>query len=83
MEKTLTLAEIRDKLAAHYRGIFDRWFFLMEEAKAAHLDGDEDTFKAISRRADKLSDNMDGIKNAAGVLGIDLADFLGAVNADR
>ena len=82
MEKTLTLTEIRDKLAAHYRGIFDRWYLLMEEAKAAHLDGDEDAFKAISQRADKLSDNMDGIKTAVGVLGIDLADFLDAVNAE-
>lgn len=83
MEKTLTLAEIRDKLAAHYRVIFDRWYLLMDEAKVSNLDGDEDAYRAITRRADKLSDNMDGIKIAVGVLGIDLADFQSAVNADR
>ncbi len=83
MEKTISLAEIQEKLAVYYRGIYGRWFFLMEEAKAANLDGDEDAYRAISRRADKLSDNMDGIKTAVGVLGIDLADFQSAVNADK
>ncbi len=83
MEKAITLAEILDKLATLYRAIFDRWYLLMDEANAANLDGDEDAYRAISRRADKLSDNMDGIKTAVGVLGIDLADFQSAVNADR
>lgn len=83
MENAIPRKEIREKLSAYYRGIYDRWFVLMDEAKAADLDGDDDAFKALSRRADKLSDIMDGIKAAAEVLGVDPGDFLAAVNSDR
>lgn len=83
MENGMQIKDIREKLSAHYRGLYDRWFALMDEAKAADLDGDDAAFKAITRRADKLSDIMDGIKVSAEVLGIEPDDFLKAVNADR
>ena len=83
MENPTTTAEVRDTLALLYRGRFDQWFRLMEEAKAALQDGDEEAHKALSRRADKRSDFMDGIKAAAEALGIDPPEFMAAVNADR
>ena len=55
----------------------------MEEAKSAAHDDDMDAHQAITRRADKKSDFMEGIKYAAQILGIDVDEFLAAVNADR
>lgn len=83
MENALTRDEIKGRLADLYRGLYDSWFRLMDEAKAAAHDDDQDAFKAITRRADKRSDFMDGIKNAAEVLGISPDEFMATVNADR
>ncbi len=83
MKSTHTHEEIKDALAVLYRDRYDSWFLLMEEAKEAIHDGDEDAHKAISRRADKRSDFMDGIKAAAEALGIEWTEFMAAVNADR
>ena len=83
MKSTFTHEEIKDALAVLYRDRHDSWFLLMEEAKAAIHDGDEDAHKAISRRADKRSDFMDGVMSAADALGIEWAEFMAAVNADR
>lgn len=83
MENPTTPAEVRDTLALLYRGRFDQWFRLMEEAKAALHDGDEEAHGALTRRADRKSDFMDGIKTAAEALGVGPADFMAAVNADR
>ena len=83
MKDIIPRTEIRDTLALLYRERFDSWFRLMEEAKAALQDGDEEAHKALSRRADKRSDFMDGIKAAAEALGIDPPEFMAAVNADR
>lgn len=83
MEDAITREEIRNRLAVHYRGIYDSWHFLMDEATAAIHDGDEDAHKAITRRSDKKSDFMEGIKSAAEVLGIKQGEFMEAVNADR
>ena len=82
MENAIPINTIRDKLAVRYRAIYDRWFVLMDEAKAADLDGDDTAFTAITRRADKLSDIMDGMKVSAEVLGISTDELLTAVNAD-
>lgn len=83
MKNALTHEEIRTRLTVYYRDLYDRWFLLMNEAKTAVDDGDDDAFKALSRRADKKSDFMDGIKAAAELLGIEPVEFMAAVNADR
>ena len=83
MENAITRDEIMNRLAVHYRAIYDSWYQLMEEAKSAAHDDDMDAHKAITRRADKKSDYMEGIKSAAQVLGIGADEFLDAVNADR
>lgn len=83
MKSTFTHEEIKDALAVLYRDRYDSWFLLMEEAKAAIHDGDEDAHKAISRRADKRSDFMEGIMSAAEALGIEYFEFKASVNVDR
>ena len=83
MKNPIPPEEIRDTLAVIYRERYDRWHMLMDEASAAAHDDDEEAHKALSRRADKLSDFMDGIKTAAEALGIELTEFMAAVNADR
>ena len=83
MENTITREEIKNKLATFYRGLYDSWYRLMDEAKAAAQDGDDDAHKAITRRADKKSDFMDGIKAAANAIGIGPDEFMAEVNADR
>ena len=83
MENAITRDEIKNRLAVYYRGLYDSWFRLMDEAKAAAHDDDDEAFKAITRRADKKSDFMDGIKGAAEVLSIGADELMDAVNADR
>lgn len=83
MDDSISREEIKKKLAAYYRGLYDRWYQLTAAATAAARDDDEAAFRAINRRTDKTSDFMDGVKNAAGVLGIGADEFLNAVNADR
>ena len=83
MENAITRDEIKCRLAELYRGLYDRWFRLMEEAKAAAHDDDMDAHEAITRRANKKADFMDGIKAAAQQLDITGDEFMDAVNADR
>lgn len=83
MENAITHDEIKARLSDLYRGLYDSWYRLMEEAKSAAHDDDEDAHKAITRRADKKSDFMDGIKSAAETLGIGADEFMATVNADR
>lgn len=83
MEKELTQEEIRDRLAGLYRDAYDSWHLLKDEATAALHDGDEGAYKAITRRADKRQDYMDGLKDAAEALGIEDDELMTAVNADR
>lgn len=83
MENTITRDEIRRRLAVLYRQDYDKCFQLTMEAKAAIHDGDEEAFKAITRRVDKKSYFTDGIKAAAEALGIDNNEFMAAVNADN
>lgn len=83
MENTIPREAIKRSLAEYYRDLYGRWFQLMNEATAAIHDGDDEAHQAISRRANKKSDFMDGIKAAAEILGIESDEFMDAVSADR
>jgi len=83
-EKTINRNEALAALAEHYRRHYDRWEVLMLEAKRS-LSGDDDreAFKAIMRLGQRKSAYMDGIKDAAELVGISPEEFMVAVNADR
>lgn len=75
--------QIIEALAREYRGIYARWNAVSCLAKEAAQDGDDEAFRAIDRRAWKLSHNLDGMKAAARALGISEEEFMTAVSTDR
>ena len=83
VETALISNEVVDRLAAFYRSCYDDWKRLADEAAAAGHDDDEEAFRAITRRANKKSDFMEGFKAAVNVFGIDTDEFLATVNADH
>lgn len=72
-----------EALAREYRSAYARWNTTSSLAKEVAHDGDEEAFRAITRRAWNLSNYMDGMKAAAYALGIREEEFMAAVNADR
>ena len=82
MSDTFTRSEVMEKLAGLYTSVYDGWFLMMDGAKAAANDDDHDAFKAITRRANKKSDFMEGIKGAVAALGISFDEFMDAVQSD-
>ena len=82
MSDNFTRDEVMEKLAGLYCGVYADWFLMMDEAKAAAHDDDDEAFRAITRRADKKSDYMEGIKGAAAALGIQQDEFMDFVRAE-
>lgn len=82
MKNELTRDEIKSKLAGWYTSGYDRYSVLMDEARAAKNDGDDDAFRALTRRADKISDMLDGICIASEALGIERDELKAAAGAD-
>ena len=81
MSDTFTRSEVMKKLAGLYNDVYDDWFLMMDEAKAAAHDDDNEAFRSITRRADKKADYMEGIKGAAEALGIGSDEFLTAASS--
>ena len=81
MSDNFKRGEVMEKLAGLYNGVYDDWFLMMDEAKAAAHDDDDEAFKAITRRADKKSNFMEGVKAAAEALGIGNDEFLAAASS--
>lgn len=75
--------QIFTALAPLYRLEYDAYARLEVLAKEAAQEGDTPAFEAISRRAVNKSHFLDGMKVAAGALGVDMAELLAAVNSDK
>lgn len=79
----MTRTEIKAALAGDYRIAYSVYYSMEQQAHTALQNNQMSSYNHFKNKAAHRSAVLTGIKRAAAVLGIEEAEFMEAVNADR